>query len=147
MTQKINANPVIYPVGPAREMASGDDAEFSAARVFGLHIHAQQRFDERFDSKYQRSRTPGTFDKSAKPYRIQLTLEQLNVVQEAHVDADDTKSRIRVEFTPTIPHCSMATLIGLSIRVKLLRSLPSRFKVDVAIRSGTHQSEEAGAIF
>ena len=34
-----------------------------------------------------------------------------------------------VEFTPTIPHCSMATLIGLSIRVKLLRSLPTRFKV------------------
>lgn len=32
-------------------------------------------------------------------------------------------------FTPTIPHCSMATLIGLSIKVKLLRSLPQRFKV------------------
>lgn len=34
-----------------------------------------------------------------------------------------------IEFTPTIPHCSMATLIGLSIKVKLLRSLPDRFKV------------------
>jgi hypothetical protein len=28
-------------------------------------------------------------------------------------------------------HCSMATLIGLSMRVKLMRSLPSRFKVCV----------------
>ena len=36
---------------------------------------------------------------------------------------------VRILFTPTIPHCSMATLIGLSIRVKLLRALPSRFKV------------------
>lgn len=37
----------------------------------------------------------------------------------------------------------MATLIGLSIRVKLLRSLPSRFKVNVEITPGTHASENA----
>ena len=53
------------------------------------------------------------------------------------------QGRVHVRFTPTIPHCSMATLIGLSIRVKLLRSLPSRFKVDVLIEQGTHQSEQA----
>jgi hypothetical protein len=35
----------------------------------------------------------------------------------------------------------MATLIGLCIRVKLLRSLPSRFKVSVQIYPGAHQSE------
>lgn len=38
----------------------------------------------------------------------------------------------------------MATLIGLCIRVRLIRSLPKRFKVDVMIREGTHQSEAAG---
>ena len=37
----------------------------------------------------------------------------------------------------------MATIIGLSIRVKLLRSLPPRFKVDVTIAPGTHASELA----
>lgn len=40
-------------------------------------------------------------------------------------------------------HDSMATLIGLSIRVKLLRSLPPRFKVTVEITPGTHTSEIA----
>ena len=35
----------------------------------------------------------------------------------------------QVRFTPTVEHCSMATLIGLCIRVKLLRALPPRFKV------------------
>ena len=35
----------------------------------------------------------------------------------------------------------MATLIGLCIRVKLLRSLPARFKVDISITPGTHASE------
>ena len=44
-----------------------------------------------------------------------------------------------VAFTPTIPHCSMATLIGLSIKVKLLRSLPQRFKVSLNLVLGVGQ--------
>ena len=72
-----------------------------------------------------------------------LTLEQLDVVKLEDVDVEDIDSRVKIAFTPTIPHCSMATIIGLSIRVKLLRSLPPRFKVDVTIAPGTHASEEA----
>ena len=72
-----------------------------------------------------------------------LTLEQLDVVKIDDVDVNDDTNRIKVAFTPTIPHCSMATIIGLSIRVKLLRSLPQRFKVDVTIAPGTHASEAA----
>ena len=37
----------------------------------------------------------------------------------------------------------MATLIGLCLRVKLLRSLPRRFKVDIEVTPGAHASEEA----
>ncbi len=36
---------------------------------------------------------------------------------------------------------------GLSVRVRLLRSLPSRYKVDLNVKEGTHQSEGAGASF
>ncbi|KAG8382102.1 hypothetical protein BUALT_Bualt05G0041500 [Buddleja alternifolia] len=36
---------------------------------------------------------------------------------------------LRVTFTPTVEHCSMATVIGLCLRVKLMRSLPPRYKV------------------
>lgn len=72
-----------------------------------------------------------------------LTLEQLKVVESRLISVNEDMSTILVRFTPTIPHCSMATLIGLSIRVKLLRSLPSRFKVVVEITPGTHQSEAA----
>ncbi|ESO98237.1 hypothetical protein LOTGIDRAFT_187336 [Lottia gigantea] len=72
-----------------------------------------------------------------------LTLEELNVVDHANVHVDNKKNKISISFTPTIPHCSMATLIGLSIRVKLLRALPPRFKVDVQISPGSHASEEA----
>lgn len=59
-----------------------------------------------------------------------LTLEQLNVVQLGHIEVDDRKGTVLVYFTPTIPHCSMATLIGLSLKVRLLRSLPERYKVN-----------------
>mmetsp|Transcript_15058 Transcript_15058/g.20989 ORF Transcript_15058/g.20989 Transcript_15058/m.20989 type:complete len:321 (+) Transcript_15058:171-1133(+) len=94
-----------------------------------------------------------------------LTLEQLNVVNLDHVDVYDSLaatvvdnddeeeglkeskkgslSTVEVRFTPTIPHCSMATLIGLCIRVKLLQALPMRFKVTVKIQPGTHASEKA----
>lgn len=72
-----------------------------------------------------------------------LTLEELHVVQQNLIKVDNEHNEVFVNFTPTIPHCSMATLIGLSIRVKLLRSLPPRFKVTVEITPGTHSSEIA----
>jgi len=56
-------------------------------------------------------------------------LEQLNVIRLESIHVEDSNNYISVTFYPTIPHCSMATLIGLCIRVRLLRSLPSRFKV------------------
>lgn len=64
-----------------------------------------------------------------------LTLEQLHVTQLPHIHVDNACSYVRVEFTPTIPHCSMATLIGLCLHVRLLRCLPPRFKAR-ALRPG-----------
>ena len=69
------------------------------------------------------------YDRGINDPEHPLTLEQLDVVKLDDVEVDDKNNRVNVIFTPTIPHCSMATLIGLSIRVKLLRSLPPRFKV------------------
>jgi metal-sulfur cluster biosynthetic enzyme len=60
------------------------------------------------------------------------------------ISAMESLSTVNIRFTPTIPHCSMATLIGLCIQVKLLRSLPPRrFQVSVQIEPGTHASENA----
>ncbi len=68
-----------------------------------------------------------------------LTLEQLKVV--SLEDIWVSNERVEVQFTPTIPHCSMANMIGLMIIVKLKRSLPNRFKIDVTVKIGTHQNE------
>lgn len=70
-----------------------------------------------------------------------LTLEQLNVVQSSNITVSDVENQVKVYFTPTVPHCSMSQLIGLCIRVKLLRSLPRRFKVDIFVEPGTHSAE------
>ena len=68
---------------------------------------------------------------------------QLNVVCESLVTVANKYSRIQLTFTPTVPHCSMATLIGLCIRVKLLRALPSSYKIDICVTPGTHSSGHA----
>ena len=48
---------------------------------------------------------------------------------------------IKIVFTPTVPHCSLATLIGLCLRVKLERCLETRFKLDITVSEGTHTIE------
>ncbi|CAG7927121.1 unnamed protein product [Penicillium olsonii] len=47
---------------------------------------------------------------------------------------------VTVLITPTITHCSLATVIGLGVRVRLEQSLPSRFRMDVRIKEGTHST-------
>ncbi|XBI58381.1 hypothetical protein VPH35_039615 [Triticum aestivum] len=71
------------------------------------------------------------------------SLEDLNVVNEDSVEINDELSHVRVTFTPTVEHCSMATIIGLCLRVKLMRSLPPRYKVDIRLTPGSHATEAA----
>mmetsp|Transcript_52640 Transcript_52640/g.169958 ORF Transcript_52640/g.169958 Transcript_52640/m.169958 type:complete len:174 (-) Transcript_52640:214-735(-) len=74
------------------------------------------------------------------PEHPNLSLEQLKVVQSGHVWVNGL--RVHVKFTPTVPTCSVATLIGLTIKAKLQRSLPRRYKIDVEIFPGTHNQED-----
>ena len=85
------------------------------------------------------------------------TLEQLNVVAEDRIkiyNMDQTELNpneprkddfvISIEFTPTVPHCSLASLIGLCIRVKLQRELElfSLFKLDIIVTPGSHSTDK-----
>ena len=99
----------------------------------------------------------------------QLTLAELGVVSKRHIsfhslrdgkqralqpeeaaaaaagdaageEADDAVVAV-VEFTPTVPHCSLATTIGLCIRARLSRAMPD-LKLDVRVRQGTHNTAE-----
>ncbi|XP_028155592.2 MIP18 family protein galla-1 [Diabrotica virgifera virgifera] len=74
------------------------------------------------------------------------TLEQLEVVYEDGVMVKHSKARnlniVRIEFNPTIPHCSLATLIGLCIRIKVERSIPEPIKLDIYIKHSAHTTEQ-----
>ncbi|XP_017579762.1 cytosolic iron-sulfur assembly component 2B [Pygocentrus nattereri] len=118
-----NANPLIFQRAGERLLTAGEEDEDVADPIDDREI---------FD-----------LIRSINDPEHPLSLEELNVVEQMHVNVNDQESTVSVEFTPTIPHCSMATLIGLSIKVKLLRSLPDRFKIDVHITPGTHASEDA----
>ncbi|KAI9728011.1 MAG: hypothetical protein M1828_005416 [Chrysothrix sp. TS-e1954] len=78
-----------------------------------------------------------------------LSLGSLSVVNlsDIHILAPPTPlspiSTVTVKITPTITHCSLATVIGLGIRVRLERALPPRFRIDVSVKEGTHSTGEA----
>ena len=113
-----NANPTVYPKLPPREPRDKVEGGVDEREVFDL-IRCLN------DPEHP------------------LTLEELNVVKESQVVVSDEKSAVHVYFTPTIPGCSMATLIGLSIKVQLMKHLPPRFKCCIEITPDTHNSEHA----
>ncbi|KAL0731271.1 hypothetical protein Bca4012_027365 [Brassica carinata] len=120
----INENPTVYERKERRVRTdSSNNDEYSVEPIDQLEI-----FDHIRDI-----RDP------EHPY----SLEQLKVLTEDSVEVDDGKSYVRVTFTPTVEHCSMATIIGLSVRVKLMRSLPSRYKIDIRVAPGSHATEAA----
>lgn len=47
-----------------------------------------------------------------------------------------------VECTPTINHCSLATVIGLAVRVRLEQTLPPNYRVDVRMKDGSHAQDD-----
>lgn len=72
------------------------------------------------------------------------TLEDLDVIREDCIKVtrfNSDKYHIGIQFVPTVPHCSLATLIGLCIRVKLERSLPYAYKTDITLAPGSHETE------
>jgi len=50
---------------------------------------------------------------------------------------------VRIDFNPTVPHCSLASLIGLCLRKKVLvGTFGDRIKLDIVISEGKHNTEE-----
>ncbi|XP_050376620.1 protein AE7 [Argentina anserina] len=124
VSKLINANPVIYEKKERRVRSIPSVADEYAVEP----IDQEEIFDHIRDIK-----------DPEHPY----SLEELKVISEDAIEVDDGRGHVRVTFTPTVEHCSMATVIGLCLRVKLLRSLPSRFKVDIRVAPGSHATEAA----
>ncbi|WJX56286.1 Protein ae7 [Trifolium repens] len=134
----INANPIIYEKKQRQQRSTqslpGD--EYTVEPIDQLEV-----FDILFSIFH--FCFAFTFIRDIKDPEHPYSLEELKVITEEAVEVNDQNSYVRVTFTPTVEHCSMATIIGLCLRVKLLRSLPSRYKVDIRVAPGSHATEAA----
>ncbi|EPE10066.1 fam96b-like protein [Ophiostoma piceae UAMH 11346] len=51
-------------------------------------------------------------------------------------------TQVIVYVTPTINHCSLVTVIGLAIRVRLEQTLPPNYRVDIQVKEGSHAQDD-----
>ncbi|OAA63719.1 hypothetical protein SPI_03882 [Niveomyces insectorum RCEF 264] len=51
-------------------------------------------------------------------------------------------TQVMVYVTPTINHCSLITVIGLAIRVRLEQTLPPNYRVDIQVKEGSHAQDD-----
>ncbi|PHH79259.1 hypothetical protein CDD82_2518 [Ophiocordyceps australis] len=81
-----------------------------------------------------------------------VSLGQLSVVNldDIHLDPPPAKHSLNsnaivqvvVDITPTITHCSLATVIGLGVRARLEQCLPPNYRVDVRCKANSHTQDE-----
>jgi len=71
-----------------------------------------------------------------------VNLPDIHITPSPCLPNTHTLTRVLVEITPTITHCSLATAIGLGVRVRLEQSLPPNFRVDVRVKAGTHSQDD-----
>nr|GLL34970.1 protein AE7-like [Ipomoea trifida] len=125
VSELINANPIVYE---KKERRAPRSTPIVVDEYAVEPIDQQEIFDHLRDIK-----------DPEHPY----SLEELKVITEDAIEIDDKRNHVTVTFTPTVEHCSMATVIGLCLRVKLMRCLPSRYKVDIRVAPGSHATEAA----
>lgn len=91
----------------------------------------------------------GIFIQAPTSDNVQVVRRRLNnsIFTQPTNNAFGFISQIRVEFNPTVPHCSLATLIGLCIRVKIERNIQHKLKLDIYIKKGAHTTEDESMLF
>lgn len=70
-----------------------------------------------------------------------VNLPDIKILQPS--SATSRISTVQVLLTPTTAHCSLGTVIGLAVRVRLEQALPPRFRIDVRMKEGTHSTGDA----
>lgn len=162
-----NANPTI--INPSdlptrRRKPSNDKDQLDGVGIFS-HPSPAHTSDPFFQTGNPQSESDSDAESEAEPIDEQeiydlistmsdpehpITLGSLAVVSLPDISIkptipnriDSMLQTVTVLVTPTITHCSLATVIGLGVRVRLEESLPPRFRVDVKIKEGTHTTGE-----
>merc|ERR1712093_964708 len=159
-TLEVPNEPLIFSLATFTIMAALDNANPTILSESELATHRQRRRNrgdgpkksgirELLMAKPSYSLDPFYLSDFSDPEHP-LSLESLGVVklQDVHLVSppDLTNpaalSRVLVELTPTVTHCSLATVIGLGVRVRLEQALPPSYRVEVKIKEGTHSQAD-----
>ncbi|KAI3845837.1 hypothetical protein MKX03_031247 [Papaver bracteatum] len=153
----INANPVAYERKKRRPVVPADVDEYTTDPIDQLEVFNILLFLQ-FNVMYFIFLLVLHHIRDIRDPELPNSLEELKVVTEDAVEVDDKNSHVRLKFQlkhhfsyyvildgvyylyPNI-NCEMAKTIGLCLRIKLMRSLPSRYKVDIRVAPGTHAHE------
>ena len=79
--------------------------------------------------------------KNIKDPEYPLTLEELDIISLDNINVDNEKRIITVFFTPTIETCTLASLIGLFIKKKLMNFIPGTYDIDVLIKNAKNEAD------
>lgn len=104
-------------------------------------IVARPVFPPKHDASYEDITAEEVYDlvKDIKdPEHPSMTYQDLKVVSIEDIKVCDQSNFIHVIYTPTTPDCSMGSILGLNIKIKLMRCLPSRFTIEVICKEGAH---------
>ena len=69
-------------------------------------------------------------------------LEELNIISLDDISVDNDNRLITVYFSPTIENCGFASLIGLSIKKKLLNFISPKYNIDVLIKEPKNENDK-----
>lgn len=159
-----NANPTIRDASDLptrRRRTSSSSPKSSPLGIFSGSIPKPQYLTDSFYDSNPESESDSEDDNTIEPIDEQEIYDLISTISDpehplslgslAVVNLPDISIRplgkdlqvVLVEVTPTITHCSLATVIGLGVRVRLEQSLPPRFRVDVKIKEGSHSTGES----
>ena len=122
-----NAAPSLVDPSSNDDLPALDDPELDALRD-EIYSHLRHIRDPEH---------PHTIESLGVVYKSGLTVSKELESSSGHVPQES----VHVKFKPTVPHCSLATLIGLCIRTKVLQEIPG-IKFSISIKEGTHQTAE-----
>jgi hypothetical protein len=72
-----------------------------------------------------------------------VNLEDIHITPPPALGRDRNRLvEVLIEITPTITHCSLATVIGLGVRVRLEQALPPNYRIDVRIKENKHSQDD-----
>jgi len=168
MSEVLNANPTIRNASdlPSRRRQGNGQSSKTPSGLFATTVPSSAYLPDPFLPPSSDSDESSGDDDSVEPIDEQeiydlispisdpehpLTLGSLSVVNLPDIHLTPTfpekgsaspLTTLTVLITPTITHCSLATVIGLGVRVRLEQALPPRFRVDVRIKEGTHSTAE-----